>query len=63
MRYYKLRKLKNRFDGPVFTQVKKILRGLCSSEESEIIQAEQLLSLFSYQEQIILIRFLKRGEI
>lgn len=63
MKYYQIRRLRAKFEGPVFDQVKQIVRGLCSKDENEVVRAEQLLALFCYQEQAIIIRFLHGRDI
>lgn len=63
MKYYQIRRLRAKFDGPVFNQVKQIVRGLCSKDEQEVVRAEKTLALFCYKEQAMIIRFLHGGDI
>ena len=63
MRYYKIRILKKHFEGAAWDQVKKIVRGLIDESQEKQIEAEKLLAQFCYQEQSLIVRFLRGRDI
>jgi hypothetical protein len=63
MRYYKIRRLKRHFEGPVWDQVKRIVRDLCDQDEAVQVRAENLLAQFCYADQAVIIRFLRGRDI
>jgi hypothetical protein len=59
MKYTRLKRLRARLITSDWNQIKTLLRGLVNPDPQICSNAQSLLASFSYQDQAVIIRFLK----